>query len=56
VKTIIIKDFSIEITDEILEDNYKDLSNDELVNKIVDDVQHQTGLFMCFENYEVEND
>ena len=56
MKTITIKDFSIEVSDEILEDNYKDLTDDELVNKIVDDVQHQTGLFMCFEDYEVEND
>ena len=56
MKTINIKEFSIEIADDILEDFYKDLSDEEMVNKIVDDVQNQTGLFMCFLDYEVKND
>ena len=56
MKTIKIKDFSIEVTDDILEDYYKDLSDEQIINRIVDDVQNQTGLFMCFQDYEVEND
>ena len=47
-----IPNFSIEIEDEIIEDNYKDLTDEELVNKVVDDIQ-SLGLFACFEKYEV---
>lgn len=52
-KTIKISDFSIEIEDEIIEENYKYLSDEELVNKVVDDIQ-SLGLFACFDKYEVE--
>ena len=56
MKIIKIKDFSIEVSDDILDDYYQNMTNDEIVNKIVDEVQHQVGIFMCFEKYEVEND
>lgn len=55
MKTITIPDFFIEIEDEVIEDHYKGLSDEELVNKVVDDIQ-SLGLFACFEKYEVKDE
>lgn len=54
MKEIIIPNFSIEIQDEILEEYYANMTDEEIIEKIVDDMQSE-GLYACFNDYEVKN-
>lgn len=56
MKTIKIKDFSFEISNDILDEFYKDMSNDDIVKLIVEEIQHEIGVWACFESFEVEDD
>lgn len=54
MKEIKIPNFSIEIQNDILEEYYNNMTDDEIVNKIVDEMQ-SNGLYACFNYYEVKN-